>query len=55
MLLCCLCVTQFYRQNGIEWPTVTVEYKHINVSMEALAGSAGVPTVGNVLPQAAKV
>lgn len=25
---------QFYRQNGIEWPTVTVEYRDVNVSMD---------------------
>lgn len=25
---------QLYRQHGIEWPTVTVEYSNLNVSME---------------------
>jgi hypothetical protein len=32
-------VLQFYKSNGIEWPTVTVEYKDINVSMDVSAGA----------------
>lgn len=38
MHLFCL---QFYRHNGIEWPTVTVEYRNLNVSMEVSVGPAG--------------
>jgi hypothetical protein len=33
------CVLQFYKANGIEWPTVTVEYKDINVSMDVSSGA----------------
>jgi hypothetical protein len=32
--VCCTSAAQFYRQHGIEWPTVTVEYSNLNVSME---------------------
>lgn len=38
--LCFNCVLQFYKANGIEWPTVTVEYKDVNVSMDVSAAAA---------------
>jgi hypothetical protein len=43
-----------FHEHHLVRPTVTVQIRDLSVTTRALVGSAGVPTVGNVLPQAFK-